>query len=112
MFLYTLITPLLITILIGGFFLLKSNNQGRVFIWEYLLLIIPIIVWNLLASSGFGSQSLSNVVEVFILSIIIIGYTLYRLKKPFAKMEIKMALTIILIVMPFVLRATFPHLSE
>lgn len=109
---YTLVVPLLLSILIGLPFLFKSRKRGRLYIFEYSVLIVPVFIWNLLLESRIGSQSLSNIVEVYILTLAVIIYSGYRFLQSKGTLGSKVLGFLLLSTLPIVLRLCFPYLSE
>jgi hypothetical protein len=92
--------------------LIGSSKKNKVFLWEYLILVLPVLIWNFLTMSGVGSQSLSNVSEVYILAIAVGGYSFFRLKKSNWGTNQKILGTVVLLLLPVALRLLFPSLPE
>lgn len=111
MWIYVTIIPIAICLL-GIPFFIKSGKEGKVFLTEYLLFIVPVLVWNFLTFNKVGSQSLSNIVEVYIVSIAVVAYSLFRFNRPGISDKAKMAWGLSLILLPIALRLLFPHLPE
>jgi hypothetical protein len=49
-----------------------SRRHGRLFSWDYSLAVLPLAVWVLLVSFGMGPQSLSNLIELPIVSLVVV----------------------------------------
>ena len=112
MILYTLIIPVLLCGLISGLVVFFAGKTANMFCWEYSLILIPIVIWNILVNLMFGSQSLANIVEVYFLSFLIIGYMTFRVLKPNLSLNLKIIFTILILLSPFLFRAFFPDLPE
>jgi len=78
---YTLLIPILITVVIGSFLMIKAAKKGHAFLIEYAILFLPILIWNYLLFTQVGPQSLANVIEVYILVFILLLYSLFRFCK-------------------------------
>ena len=112
MWLYTVFIPCAISVLVGGMLLVRSQKISKVFLWEYLVLICPIFIWNLMAIYSIGSQSLSNISEVYLVVLAIIIYSFARLKKIDMKPNQKCIGMIVLLILPIAMRFLFPSLPE
>jgi uncharacterized membrane protein YfcA len=49
----------------------NSRRRGTWTVWDYASLIVPFGLWLGLASAGVGGESLSNIVEMFVLAAVI-----------------------------------------
>ncbi len=112
MWLYIAVIPIVISVLIGGPLLFKSGKVSKVFLWEYLALVCPILIWDLMTLKSIGSQSLSNIVEVYFVAVAAIAYSVVRLKRPSMRMNQKVIGVLLLMVLPIILRLFFPSLPE
>lgn len=107
---YTFFAPAVLTLTIGGY-LLKTSNHDRIYLWEYLVLFLPIIFWNYLLMRNIGSQSLSNTTEVYILVLLICSYSFFRKKTVFS-FNFKIIGTFLVLLLPFAIRLFFPDINE
>lgn len=112
MWAYTLVAPIIFCLLVGLPFLIGSSKKNKVFLWEYLILILPVMTWNFLTMNGVGSPSLSNISEVYILAIVAGGYSFFRFKKVNLSTNQKILGTVVLLLLPIALRLLFPSLPE
>ena len=72
-FLLSILVPLLLCVPPW----LIARQSGRWFHWDWASLIIPIVLWSLLLCLGIGAQSLSNIVEIYIvIGAVIVAYYL------------------------------------
>ncbi|MEE9270170.1 MAG: hypothetical protein V3V49_07905 [Candidatus Krumholzibacteria bacterium] len=49
-----------------------ARKRNRWFGWDYALLTAPLAIWFLLVMAGIGPQSLSNIIELFIIALVVI----------------------------------------
>lgn len=112
MWLYTLATPVLICVAIGLPILILKSKSDKVFLWEYLVLILPVLVWNFLSMSGVGSESLANISEVYVLSVLVVIYLVFRSRGVSMGPGAKAIGTVCLLILPIILRLLFPSLPE
>lgn len=112
MWLYTLMIPLFFCIVAGLPLLIKSQKNNRVFLWEYSVLFCPVLIWNLFNLNAIGSQSLSNISEVYIVCIAVVTYGIFRFFKQNVSNSQKVLGVIFLIFLPIILRLFFPSLPE
>lgn len=112
MLVVTLLLPSLISITFGGYFLYKASRRGPVLKFEFIVLLAPILIWNYLLLLQIGSQSISNVVEVYVVAGTLILYSVFRCFKvqlSYFKVLLNMG---ILLVEPLLLRIFFPSIVE
>jgi hypothetical protein len=93
-----------------------SSRRGYFHGWEIVLPAVPILVWTLLTYCGVGAQSLGNIAEVPLLIGI---YTALVYLKSFAfqrwsvpKRTGALILAALAVLVPLVMRSTFPMLPE
>jgi hypothetical protein len=48
-----------------------ARRRGTWIAWDFASLVVPFGLWLVLASAGFGGESLSNIVETFVLAAVI-----------------------------------------
>jgi uncharacterized membrane protein len=65
------IVLILFTSLTSGPAWWNARCRGTWIAWDYASLVVPFGLWLVLASAGFGPQSLSNIVETFVLAAVI-----------------------------------------
>ncbi len=93
-----------------------SQKRHQLFPWDYGLPVYPLLMWFLLVASGIGPQSLSNLVELFIVSAFAVGVVYLRafvfhrlLNNPYTSSMISIVLALFC---PVILRLTMPLLPE
>lgn len=90
----------------------RASKKGRIFMIEYAILLLPILIWNYLLFTQIGSQSISNVVEVYIVSLTLVAYSLVRFMKSDLRLGHIVFFMVFLLAEPLVLRLLFPVLPE
>ena len=93
-----------------------SRRQGAE---SRLLAIAPVpavIVWAAITASGYGSQSLANIVEVFAIfgfGVILAYVKVFVVDKAYGEARVSTySLVVLLVVLALALRATVPNLPE
>jgi hypothetical protein len=93
-----------------------SKKQHQLFPWDYGLPVYPLLMWFLLVELGIGPQSLSNLVELFIVSAFAVGVVYLRafvFHRLFTNAYASSMMSIVMVlVCPVILRLTMPHLPE
>jgi hypothetical protein len=112
MLLYILVVPVALCLLVGMPMLVKSAKKGRVFLWEYLTLICPVLIWYYLTLKSVGAQSLSNISEVYLVAVASIAYSYFRMRKPDLPIGQKIFGVVFLLSLPLAFRLLFPVLPE
>lgn len=90
----------------------RASKKGRIFMIEYAILLLPILIWNYLLFAQVGSQSISNIVEVYIVSLTLVAYSLVRFMKSDLQLGHIVFFMVFLLAEPLVLRLLFPVLPE
>lgn len=92
--------------------MVRASKKGRIFMIEYAILLLPILIWNYLLFTQVGSQSISNVVEVYIVALTLVSYSLFRFLKSHLRLSHIVFFMVILVAEPIILRILFPSLPE
>ncbi|MFZ3228635.1 MAG: hypothetical protein WA160_00395 [Pseudobdellovibrio sp.] len=103
MFLVSCIIPMFICIIIGGYFVYKTDPSSSVLLLEYTDLFMPIVIWNFLILNSVILNS-SCLTEVYILSLLILGYVYLKFKFPTHNIGYSLVGSILLNYLPFALR--------
>jgi branched-subunit amino acid transport protein AzlD len=103
--------PILFCMVVGLPFMVLQKT-GRVFFWEYFVMFLPVVIWILLTMSGLGHQSLSNIVEVFIVALIVTIYAVCFFKVASFSKGARTSFVFALCLLPVALRLFFPSLPE
>ncbi len=90
----------------------RASKKGHIFMLEYAVLFLPILIWNYLLFVQVGSQSISNVVEVYIVAFTLLAYSLFRLLKGNIRQMHVACFIVVLLAEPIILRLLFPSLPE
>jgi hypothetical protein len=112
MLIYTLLIPVILPLLAAVMVLYRSRGTSLNFLLELTLIVAPIFLWNILVYLKVGSQSITNVLEVYLVVLAIFVYIGIRFFSPNLQPSLKMALLVFLIIVPVLLRFYFPSLSE
>lgn len=112
MWLYIAVIPIILSTIVGIPLLMKAGKKGRVFLWEYLIFFCPVLIWDFLTLKSVGSQSLSNVIEVYLVVLTTIVYSIFRLRRLDLTVSQKALGTVIMMIIPVALRLLFPSLPE
>jgi hypothetical protein len=92
--------------------LLKIKARDKVLFGDCLAVIFPVLVWNVLLLNSVGAQSLSNIVEVYVVAIVTVSYFVFRFKNINFSIMSKIIWQIGLIIFPILLRIFVPSLPE
>ena len=60
-----------VVVAVSSFVALKRKGPGAVQLWDWLLLFVPFLLWWALALSGLRIKTLSNLVEPFLLVLLV-----------------------------------------
>lgn len=112
MLIYSCVLPIVTALICGGLLLSIAKKKRSIYLWEYLDLITPFLIWNLLTIKLIGSQSISNVVEVYFLLIIILVNCFMKYRGYFLNLKNKLLITVSLNLLAVLLRLFMPVLGE
>lgn len=106
------VVPLLLGILLMILCKRMRNIEGQIPLLDLTVFVTPVLIWNLAVLNHIGSQSISNISEVYLLIIILGAYAFWRIRTQKASVKIILPMIVLLNLMPLALRLFFPNLPE